>query len=345
MIKASIIGATGYAGAELARLLANHPDIEIAHLASKSYAGKILGELYPGHTCEDYSISEIDIDKICKSSDVVFTALPHGVSSETVAAINKYDVKIIDLSGDFRYDSLELYEKWYGVSHAAPELMESAVYGLSELYKEKIKTAKVIGNPGCYTTCGILTLYPLLENNLIDETSIIYDAKSGVSGAGRSPSESLHFCEVDSNFKAYKIANHRHTSEIEEKISEAAGKNIAISFTPHLIPIKRGILGTFYATLKNGVTTDDIQKAYEKKYANEPFVKLWGENKIPELKHVVGSNSFITGFVVDKRVNRLVVVSVIDNLIKGAAGQAVQNMNLMFNLDEKTGLNADCWYL
>ncbi|MEX1377017.1 MAG: N-acetyl-gamma-glutamyl-phosphate reductase [Eubacteriales bacterium] len=345
MIKASIIGATGYAGAELARLLANHPEVEISYLASKSYEGQIFGELYSGHACEEYQLSAIDIDKICASSDVVFTALPHGVSSDTVSELNKYDVKIIDLSGDFRYDNLELYEKWYGVSHSAPDLMKSAVYGLSELYKEEIKNAKVIGNPGCYTTCGILTLYPLLENNLIDESTIIYDAKSGVSGAGRSPSNALHFCEVDGSFKAYKIANHRHTSEIEEKISQAANKNVAISFTPHLIPIKRGILGTFYATLKDGVSAEDIQKTYEKKYGNEPFVKLWGENKIPELKHVVGSNSFITGFVVDKRVNRLIVVSVIDNLIKGAAGQAVQNMNIMFNLDEKTGLNIDSWYL
>lgn len=345
MIKASIIGASGYAGAETARLLANHPNVEIKYLASKSYAGKLFGELYPGHACEDYLLSDIDIKKICEASDVVFTALPHGISSQTGIALNEYDVKIIDLSGDFRYDDVALYEKWYQVQHPSPELMKSATYGMSEIYKDEIKNAKFVANPGCYTTCGILTLYPLVENNLIDDKTIIYDAMSGVSGAGRKPSNPLHFCEVEGNAKAYKIANHKHTSEIEEKISIAAGKDVKISFTPHLIPVKRGILGTFYATLKNGVTADDINKAYNDKYSNQPFIKLLGEGMTPELKQVVGSNSLITGFVIDERLNRIIVVSVIDNLIKGAAGQAVQNMNIMFDIDETIGLNIDGWYL
>jgi len=345
MIKASIIGATGYAGTELARLLKHHPGVEIKYLASKSYAGKEFGELYPNHSCEDFVLSNIEIEKICKASDIVFTALPHGISSETVIQLNEYDIKIVDLSGDFRYNDEVLYEKWYKVKHPSPSLMKSAVYGLSELYKENIKTSKIVGNPGCFTTCGIITLYPLIENDLIDHETIVYDAKSGVTGAGRGLSNALHFCEVESNFKAYKIANHRHTSEIEEKISIAANESVYISFTPHLLPTKRGILGTIYANLKDGVTAEDIQKAFVEKYNNQPFIKLLGENKTPELKHVVGSNSLITGFVVDKRLNRLIIVSVIDNLLKGAAGQAVQNMNIMFDLDETTGLNTDGWYL
>lgn len=344
MIKASIIGATGYAGAELARLLDGHEGVTLVHLASKSYAGKYFGELYPGHPCKDTKLIDIDIDTIATQCDVVFTALPHGISCETVLKLNEYDIKIIDLSGDFRYDDIKTYEKWYNIEHPSKSLMESAVYGLSELYRDDIKNAKIVANPGCYTTCGILSLYPLVKNGLIDISSIIIDAKSGVTGAGRKASHGLHFCEVESSFKAYKIASHRHTSEIEQELSKAADKDIIISFTPHLLPIKRGILETIYANIKEGVTPSDIANAY-KIYDNEQFITILDNEQTPEIKSVAGSNSVLSGYVIDKRTNRIVIISAIDNLIKGAAGQAIQNMNIMFGIDEGTSLCTGGWYL
>ena len=344
MIKASIIGATGYVGAELARLLQGHNDVEIVTLASKSYAGKAYNELYPNHPCKDYLLEDINISKIAQSSDVVFTALPHGVSCETVLELNKYDIKIIDMSGDFRYDDVKTYEQWYNIEHPSVDLMQSAVYGLSELYREEIANAKIVANPGCYTTCAILSLYPLLENGLIETTPIIVDAKSGVTGAGRKASQALHYCEVDESFKAYKVAGHRHTSEIEQEISKAAGKDIIIDFTPHLLPIKRGILETIYAKLKENVTEKQIADAYSK-YDGEQFISVLNDNAVPEIKSVTGSNSFMCGYKTNERTNSLIIVSAIDNLIKGAAGQAIQNMNIMFKLDEDAGLNIGGWYL
>ncbi len=344
MIKASIIGATGYVGAELARLLHSHNKADLVCLASRSYSNKKFGSLYPGHPCQDYILNDINLKEIASASDVIFAALPHGISCDTVLKLNDYNVKIIDLSGDFRYDNPSTYEEWYNIKHPSYDLMKSAVYGLSEIYRKEIADAKIVANPGCYTTCAILSLYPLLENKLIETSPIIVDAKSGVTGAGRNINQSLHFCEVDESFKAYKITHHRHTSEIEQEVSKAAGENIQIDFTPHLLPIKRGILETIYTKIKSGVTEKQIRDAYSK-YNNEKFITILESDNIPEIKNVTGSNSFVSGYKINERTNSLIIVSVIDNLIKGAAGQAIQNMNIMFNLDEETGLNIGGWYL
>lgn len=345
MIKVSIIGASGYAGAELTRLLMMHEDVEIINLCSKSYANMKFGELYPGHIAGDYTLSDIDIEKIGNESDVIFTALPHGVSSKTVLKLSKYNKKIIDLSGDYRYDDENVYEKNYNIVHPSPELMKKAVYGLSEVYKDKIAKADIVANPGCYTTCAILSLRPLIKNKLIDESSIIIDAKSGVTGAGRKATQGLHFCETQENFKAYKVAVHRHTSEIEQELSKVSDDDIKLSFTPHLLPVKRGILETIYMALNPNCSEKEIERAFKTAYKDECFIKVLTNGEIPELKSVVGSNSLHIGYVIDKRLHRLIIVSVLDNLIKGAAGQAVQNMNIMYGLTQDKGLNKGGWYL
>jgi N-acetyl-gamma-glutamyl-phosphate reductase len=251
--------------------------------------------------------------------------------------------RVVDLSADFRYRDADVYEAWYHVSHPAKALLAESVYGMPELYRERIKNARIVGNPGCYTTCAILALYPLLKAGVVAPDGIIIDAKSGVSGAGRKESLEYGFCEVSDNAKAYGIATHRHTSEIEQELSLAVGETVVVSFTPHLMPVKRGIISTMYLTPGKGVAVDDIAQAYAV-YKDEPFVKVY-QKGLPELKHVVGSNRFAAGFVLDERVNRLVVVSCLDNLIKGAAGQAVQNMNIMTGLEETEGLDDIGWYL
>ncbi len=345
MIRAGILGATGYAGIETVRLLSLHPEVEIARVVSKSFAGKRLPDVYPsmGHVVE-LALEELDEDDIAASCDVVFTALPHGASKTVIPALYEKGLKIIDLSGDFRYDSKEVYEQWYGEPHSAPELLEQSVYGLCELRRDTIKTTRLVGNPGCYTTCSILPLYPLLKAGVIEKTNIIIDAKSGVSGAGRSTSLDNSFCECTENMKAYKIATHRHTSEIEQELSRAAGSGILVSFTPHLIPLKRGILATCYANLKGAHTYEEILSLYQNFYKDEYFIRIM-DGILPETNHVAGSNFCDIGFRIDERLNRIVVVSAIDNLIKGAAGQAVQNMNILFGLDEKTGLEMPAFYL
>ena len=346
MIKVSVLGATGYGGIELVRLLTSHPNVDIYKLVSHSYSGKNLSEIYPNFTSyEEISLSSLDIEKIAKGSDIVFTSLPHGTSSEIIPLLYEKGVRIIDLSGDFRYISSEVFEKWYGYEHPHPELLEKSIYGLPELYKEDIKKAQLIGNPGCYPTGAILTLAPLIANKLIDITSIIIDAKSGATGAGRASSVDLNFCEVDENIKAYKVATHRHTSEIEQELSLLAEMDITLSFTPHLLPIKRGILSTIYASLLNTLTFDDVFTLYKEFYKDAPFVSIYPEGKFPEVKYVNGSNQCHIGFAIDKRTNRIILVSAIDNLVKGAGGQAIQNMNIMFGLDETTGLPQLGWYL
>ncbi|MBE7020040.1 MAG: N-acetyl-gamma-glutamyl-phosphate reductase [Ruminococcaceae bacterium] len=346
MIKVSIVGATGYAGVELLRLLCGHGGVEIKHLVSKSFAGQRLSEIYSNFSGKyDFVLSDLDIDEIVRDSDVVFTALPHGASQEVITKLYEKGVKIIDFSGDFRYDDPEVYEKWYEVPHTNPELLKKAVYGLCELHRDKIKNADLVGNPGCYTTCSILASAPLLKNGLIDEDSIIIDAKSGVSGAGRSTNLSNSFCERTENMKAYKIATHRHTSEIEQELSKFASKDIMVSFTPHLIPLKRGILATVYANLKKDVTDEDIYNIYKEFYKNEYFVRVYEPGQLPETNHVAGSNFIDIGFKVDKRLKRVVITAVIDNIVKGAAGQALQNMNIMFGLEETTGLDKPGFYL
>lgn len=345
MIKVSIIGATGYAGAELVRLLSSHPEVELSHLISHSYAGKNMSDIYPSFSSNDHVLDALDVDMLIKDSDCVFTSLPHGTGDDVIAKLYQGGKKVIDLSGDYRYNDVETYEKWYGVKHSHPELLEISVYGMPELHKDKIKNASIIGNPGCYTTCSILALAPVVKHNCIDPNSIIIDAKSGSTGAGRSVSQSMHFCEVNESIKAYKVATHRHTSEIEQELSTLANESIALSFTPHLLPINRGILATAYSTYTSDMNEDEIYKLYCDFYSDAPFVKICKPGTLPELKHVVGSNYISIGFVIDKRLNRLVTVSCIDNLIKGAAGQAIQNMNLIYSLDETMGLNAPAWYL
>ncbi|WP_129722935.1 N-acetyl-gamma-glutamyl-phosphate reductase [Xylanivirga thermophila] len=346
MIKASIIGATGYAGAELIRLLCNHPHVEIVHMVSSNFEGKQLNNIYPNFCGINTQILEnMDIDQIAKDSDIVFTALPHGISGKVVKDIYSSGTRIIDLSGDFRYRDKTVYEKWYGIKHPCPELLEQAVYGLPEIHKKDIKNAPIIGNPGCYTTCSILGLAPLLFENIIDPPSIIIDAKSGASGAGRSSSNHMHFCEMDENIMAYNIGNHRHTSEIEMELSLIAKTDIKLSFTPHILPLKRGILCTMYANLIKDISSEQISSAYDSFYHKQPFIIIHKGTNLPEIKFVTGSNMCHIGFVIDKRLGRIVVLSAIDNLIKGAGGQAIQNMNIIFDMDETTGLLTPGWYL
>lgn len=345
MIKAAVLGATGYAGIELVRLLSMHPQTEIKILGSQSFDGQRISEVYPNFKgILEKECEKTDIDKVAEC-DVAFTALPHGASKEVIPEIIKRGVKVIDLSGDFRYDDVSVYERWYGQKHSSPELLKESVYGMPELYRDKIKNARLIGNPGCYTTCSILGTVPLLKSGVGNSENIIVDAKSGVTGAGRGLSQQVHFCECTENMKAYKVATHRHTSEIEQELSHAAGRDVMISFTPHLIPVKRGILATIYVNLNKKCTTEELTQLYREFYKDEFFVRVKDAGVLPETKHVAGSNFVDIGIVADERLQRAVVVSALDNIFKGAAGQAVQNMNIMFGLDEKTGIANPGFYL
>lgn len=345
MIKAAVLGATGYAGIELVRLLTNHGDVSLEVLGSHSFAGQKISDVYKSfnHVLEK-ECEELDLDKAAKC-DIAFTALPHGASKTVIPSLIERGLKVIDLSGDYRYDDAAVYEEWYGEKHSSPELLEESVYGLPELHREKIKGARLIGNPGCYTTCSILGAAPLLANKIGDPKNIIVDAKSGVTGAGRTSALPYSFCECTENTKAYKVAAHRHTSEIEQELSNIAGENIMISFTPHLIPQKRGILSTIYVNLNRPSSSEELVEMYKEYYKNEFFVRVKEAGELPETKHVAGSNFVDIGVVYDKRLQRAVVVSALDNIVKGAAGQAVQNMNLLFGLDEKTGLANPGFYL
>lgn len=339
MVKIGIIGANGYTGFELMRLLSAHDGAKVTYIASRSNAGVKAAELYPALSAYygDMKYAEPNAKECATACDIAFTCLPHAASAAFGAELISCGVKVVDLSADFRYDDIELYEKTYGVVHPAKELNAEAVYGLVELNREKIKSARIVGNPGCYTTSSILPLYPLIKEDLVSESGIIIDAKSGVTGAGRKADVAYSYCETDENFKAYAVTTHRHTTEIEEKLS-VDDKKVALSFTPHLLPVKRGILSTIYADLKDGATSEKIAAAYGKYYGKERFVNVFPEGTLPELKWVVGSNTCKIGYKVDKRLNKIIIVSCIDNLIKGAAGQAVQNMNVMFGLDESKGL-------
>ena len=345
MIKVAVLGATGYAGIELVRILSNHPEVSIEFLGSHSFDGQKISEVYQNFAhILDKECKELDLDEVARC-DVAFTALPHGASKTVIPALIEKGIKVIDLSGDFRYDDVKVYEEWYGQEHSSPELLKEAVYGLCELHRDKIKGARLIGNPGCYTTCSILGAAPLLAKGLAEAKNIIVDAKSGVTGAGRTTQLPYAFCECTENTKAYKIATHRHTSEIEQELSKLAGEEIIISFTPHLIPQKRGIFSTIYINLKEKHTTEEIVNLYKEYYKDEFFVRVKNAGELPETKHVAGSNFVDIGVVVDERLNRAVVTSTIDNLFKGAAGQAVQNMNILFGLDETTGLKNAGFYL
>ena len=338
MIKVGIIGATGYVGCELTRLLLGHPDAQIVSLVSSSSVGQPYESAYPGFAGLGLPLMESAPSPDC---DVLFTSLPHGTSAELIPGLVSAGKTVIDMSGDYRYRDVRVYEKWYGVSHPDPALLKKAVYGLPELHKPSIRNAKLIGNPGCYTTCSILALAPLYQNKLIDPVSVVIDAKSGVTGAGKAPTADSHYCEINDNMKAYGIAKHRHTSEIEQELCGLYGSDYPLSFTPHLAPLDRGILATCYATLAQSTTAAELEALYREFYDDAPFVRV--ASAPPRLNHVVGSNFCNLGITVDERTGRVVVVSVLDNLIKGAAGQAVQNMNIAFDLDEKAGLNSAPW--
>ncbi len=346
MIKVSVIGATGYVGAELMRLLANHPKTSVVAAISKNFAGKNLSEVYPNFSNdEDVLLSADDAKTIAEKSDVVFLCLPHGQSMQVAPALLENNCKVIDLSGDFRYNNLDLYEKWYGLTHTAKEENTQAVYGLPEFFKDDIANTNLLANPGCYTTASILALAPLLKNGLIKSEGIIIDAKSGVSGAGRKESLGFSYCETHDNFKAYSVVAHRHTSEIEEQLGLLSKNTPILQFSPHLLPVKRGILATIYADINEGSDAKEVYEAYSKCYENATFTHVLQPGNLPELKQVVGSNNCYIGFDVSTRTKKIIIVSCIDNLIKGAAGQAIHNFNIMNGLEEGLGLPSVAWYL
>lgn len=340
MIKAGIIGSTGYAGAELVRLLLQHPEAEIVWYGSRSYVDQNYADIYRNmFDLVDERCMNDDMDELAKKADVIFTATPQGLCASLVNEEVLSHSKIIDLSADFRLKRVDVYEKWYKLEHKAPQYLEEAVYGLCEINRDRIPGSRIVANPGCYTTTSILTLYPLAREGLIDPDTIIIDAKSGTSGAGRGEKLQNLFCEVNENVKAYGVATHRHTPEIEEQLSYAAGRGIRLNFTPHLIPMNRGILVTAYADLAaEGIRKDEIRSAYKKYYGSEPFIRLLDDGVCPETKWVEGSNFTDIGFCLDERTGRVIAMGALDNLVKGAAGQAVQNMNLLFGLPENTGL-------
>lgn len=339
MIKAGIIGATGYAGAELVRILTGHKDVRIVWYGSRSYIEQKYADIYRNmFQIVDAKCLDDNIEELAGKADVIFTATPQGFCASVVNEEILSKTKIVDLSADFRIKDVETYEKWYGIEHKSPQFIEEAVYGLCEVNREQIKTARLVANPGCYTTCSILTAYPLAKEGLIDMNTLIVDAKSGTSGAGRGAKVPNLFCEVNENIKAYGVASHRHTPEIEEQLGYASGEKTVINFTPHLVPMNRGILATEYASLKKDVTAEDVKAAYDKYYKDEFFIRVMDEGVCPETRWVEGSNYVDIGFKLDKRTNRIIMMGAIDNLVKGAAGQAVQNMNLMFGLPEEEGL-------
>lgn len=337
MVKVGIIGATGYAGKELVNILAGHEKVKISYLASHSYQGMKYSDVYPSfYGIVDDELKEDDIVKAANESDVIFLTLPHSLSSQLVTKEIIKDKIVIDLGADFRLKDKNVYEAWYKCEHKGESLLNEAVYGLPEIHREEIKKAHLIANPGCYTTCSILTLYPLVKNHLIKTESIIIDAKSGVSGAGRGAKIDNLFCEVNESVKAYSVTTHRHTPEIEQELSYAAGNDIKLTFTPHLIPMQRGILATCYASLISGVTEKDIKMAYEEAYNNEVFVRL--TPYLPQTRFTKGTNFVDISFKVDERTGRIVAIGALDNLIKGAAGQAVENMNIALGYDESLSL-------
>lgn len=339
MIKAGIIGATGYAGGELVRILACLRDVEIVWYGSRSYIDQRYADIYRNmFRIVDAKCLDDNIEELAGQADVIFTATPQGFCASVMNEEILSKTKVIDLSADFRIKDVGTYEKWYGIKHGSPQFIEEAVYGLCEVNREKIKNARLTANPGCYTTCSILTAYPLAKEGIIDMRSLIIDAKSGASGAGRGAKTPNLFCEINENMKAYGVAAHRHTPEIEEQLGYASGEETVINFTPHLVPMNRGILVTEYAALKKKVTSEEIKGIYDKYYKEETFIRVMEEGVYPETKWVEGSNYVDIGFKIDTRTNRIIMVGAIDNLVKGAAGQAVQNMNLMFGLAEDEGL-------
>ncbi len=340
MIKVGIIGATGYAGGELVRILTGHKDAEIKWYGSRSYIDKKYADVYRNmFQIVDAVCMDDNMEELSSQVDVIFTATPQGLCASLVSEEILSRTKIIDLSADFRLKDVAVYEEWYKIQHKAPQFIGEAVYGLCEVNREDIRKARLVANPGCYTTCSILTAYPLAKEGLIDLDTLIIDAKSGTSGAGRGAKLPNLYCEVNENIKAYGVASHRHTPEIEEQLGYAAGEKVVLNFTPHLIPMNRGILATEYAKLTKDISWEEVKAVYDKYYADETFVRVLEKDICPETKWVEGSNFVDIGFKIDTRTGRIIMMGAIDNLVKGAAGQAVQNMNLLFGLEENEGLD------
>ena len=339
MIKAGIIGSTGYAGQELVRLLMQHKDAEIVWYGSRSYIDKKYYDVFHNmfEIVDDVCMDD-HMEELAQKADVIFTATPQGLCSSLVSEEVLSKAKIIDLSADFRIKDVNRYETWYGLKHQSPQFIEEAVYGLCEINREEIKKARLIANPGCYPTCSTLSIYPMAKEGLIDMNSIIIDAKSGTSGAGRGAKVDNLYCEVNENIKAYGVATHRHTPEIEDQLSYASGENVLLNFTPHLVPMNRGILITAYANLTKEVSYEEVKEIYDSYYKEEKFVRVLDQNLCPETRWVEGSNYVDVNFKIDPRTGRIIMMGAMDNLVKGAAGQAVQNMNLMFGLKESEGL-------
>ena len=341
MVKVGIIGATGYAGNELVRILLGHKDVEIVWLGSRSYIDQNYSDVYRNmFKLVDAKCMDDNMEQLANEVDVIFTATPQGLCASLVNDEILSKTKIIDLSADFRLKDVNVYEQWYKLEHKAPQYIDEAVYGLCEINRDKVsKDTRIIANPGCYTTTSILTLYPMVKEGIINPDTIIIDAKSGTSGAGRGAKVANLFCEVNESMKAYGVGTHRHTPEIEEQLGYACGRDdLKLIFTPHLVPMNRGILVTAYANLAKDVTYEDVKAAYDKYYDKEYFVRVLPKDVCPETRWVEGSNFVDIGFKIEPRTNRLIMMGALDNLVKGAAGQAVQNMNLLFGLPENEGL-------
>jgi N-acetyl-gamma-glutamyl-phosphate reductase len=344
-IRVGIIGATGYGGIELVRILSSHPHVQLTYLSSESYTDQAIADVYPHLAARiGHRLDALDPAIIADRCDAVFLGLPAGKSSEVVPALRERSLKVIDLGGDFRLEDAATHEHWYQKPAPDRRLQAQAVYGLPELWRDEVKTARFVTNPGCYPTSAILAVAPLLQHRLVDPQSLIIDAKSGVSGAGRGVNLGVHFAEVNENFKAYKVGAHQHTPEIEAVLGRVAGEPVTISFTTHLLPITRGILSTVYATLRQPISLEALRTTYTGAFAGRPFVRIMPAGTFPATKQVQGSNYCDIGVWVDERTNRVTVISVIDNLVKGAAGQAVQNFNLMHGFGEGTGLDLSPLY-
>lgn len=340
MTKVSIAGATGYTGIELLRLLVKHPEVEIVTLTAESHAGKNIAEVAPSlKGWVDQTLVKLS-PEVAQECDVLFLALPHTTSMQHVPELLKSNCKIIDLSADYRLHEAEVYGEWYKTPHLNPEVIKKAVYGLPELHRKQIKSAQLVANPGCYPTSAVLALAPLMKESWVDAQSIIIDAKSGVSGAGRKLSQATQFCEANESVTAYGLGEHRHTPEIEQELKKLSGSELTVSFSPHLMPMTRGMLTTAYVNLKKTVSLDELHYHFSEFYKNERFVRVLDAGKYANTAHVAGSNFCDIGVQVDTRNQRAIVTSAIDNLMKGASSQAIQNMNLMLGIDETTGLDA-----
>lgn len=342
MIRVGIVGAAGYAGASLLQILLSHPKAEVVWLSSEeAHYGKKISEIRPFlFGINDLTCHKIEeIPELVDLVDLVIMALPNGLAMKLSPMVLQKGKKVIDISADFRIKDLNEYTNWYKIEHLSPELVEKAVYGLPELFFDKIKNASLIANPGCYPTASILGAAPLLKYGIVKDESIVIDAKSGVSGAGATLTEVTHFPECNENFRAYAVASHRHNPEIDQILGQIANKKITTTFVPHLVPMNRGILATIYGSLSRSITIEELYKLYKDFYKNAPFVRILEVGKLPATKYVYNSNYCDIGFTIDKRANRVIVLSAIDNLVKGAAGQAIQNMNIMFNFDERMGLD------